>query len=498
MEVMERSKLFLMVLLCAAATVLTYYFHGVFKISTVFTHLFYIPIILSAIWWRRRGFFITVLLCTVLLSGHMLFGPAYLLSPYSNYMRVVIFIAVSLIVIYLSEQLDKSRSALQARKDFLEAEVQARTRELAAANAHLQQSEAQIRRIVENAPVGIAIVQNGRYAYANTKLIEMFGHTHPSEIVDKTVESIFDAQHADLIAARSADRLAGKAVPATYDLKGVKSSGVRFDVTLWLTVVEYQNMPAILGFMIDASLERKLRDQIMHSQKMESIGVLAGGIAHKFNNALTSITGSVGLIEAGFPEDPSLRKNIDRIVNSVDQMVNLNRQLLAYARRGHLRPARIQLNPVVKETLQLLRHQHITSYDIQTDLEEDLPDIFVDATQMQIIITAIFKNAVEAIQEKGSITIKTFQKSVDGQTAGKHPGMAPGDYVCFHMRDTGAGMDAESLNRIFEPFYTTRFQGRGLGMAAVYGIVKDHNGWIGVDSEPGKGTEVTGYFPTLE
>lgn len=509
---MTYSKLVLMIVLCAFSFLLTYYFHGILKISTVFTHFFYIPIILSALWWPKRGVLVAAFLGLVLLSANIVYGSAYMVSPYNNYFRFVMFVSVSIFVSILTEKIAVTRAALQAQKDKLEIIVAERTQDLASANrqlnekmaalrrahAEIAKSEAQVRHIIEASPVGIFIIQNGCYGYVNAKFAEIFGWETTEAIIEKPLESLFDPEYGDLLRNRSAERLAGKPAPTSYELVAVKRSGMKFDAAVWLTTINYQERMAILGFLVDMSLPRKMQEQILQSQKMDSIGVLAGGIAHVFNNALMVISGSVDLIEKSFKSDASkMEGNIKRIMASVQQMVNLNKMLLAYARKGPVWLREAQLNNIVEETLTLVRYQEKISCTVETVLAPDLPTILTDKTQMQIIITAILKNALEAIHDEGTITIRTYSQNIIGDVSLAASDLAEGRYACLEITDTGVGMEAETLEHVYEPFFTTHFQGRGLGMAAVYGIVKDHKGAVQVVSKPGEGTTVIVYLPVM-
>ncbi len=489
----------------------TYYFHSVLGIGTVFTHFFYIPIILSALWWQRKGIIVTIILSLMLLNSHFLYHPPppAVYTPFNNYLRVIMFLMVSIVVVSLSEQIERSRKALKAHGDRLEDLVRIRTGELEAANtilesnirelknaeAAIKNSEQQIRRIIEDSPVGIRIVQDGRYVYVNSKLVTMFGYAAAEEIIGKPVEALFVPEQAELIRTRGQDRLAGKRVPAAYELQGITPFGDRFEVAVWLTIIDYLGAPAILGFIIDISLEKKLRQQIFQSQKMESMGVMAGGVAHKFNNALSMITGSIDLIKTIHPDIQPIRRYLDAMLNAVDQMVNLNKMLVAFARKGKYWTEEMHLNTVVRETALMIPRQKEETQRIDFELADDLPNIHADPTQVQMVVTAVVQNAIEATGNEGAIRIRTFPETITPETAARNPGMIPGQYVCLQIEDNGTGMNDETRRRIFEPFFTTHFQGRGLGMAAVYGIVKNHNGWVGVESRSGKGTEVSIFLP---
>ena len=242
---------------------------------------------------------------------------------------------------------------------------------------------------------------------------------------------------------------------------------------------------------------RQIEARLRQAQKMESIGSLAGGIAHQFNNALNVITGNIDLLEMGFPGDESVAKYTKQMKTSARRMTQLTAQLLAYARGGKYQDKTISLNDFVKETLTLVRHTIDPAIHVDTDLPCGILNVNADLSQMQMVLTAILANASEAMEGKGHIRIACRNEMVTDEDAEGLPGLKSGNYACLTIADDGKGMDKETNKRIFEPFFTTNFTGRGLGMAAAYGIVKNHDGWIGVDSELGKGTTVKIYLPAI-
>ena len=176
-------------------------------------------------------------------------------------------------------------------------------------------------------------------------------------------------------------------------------------------------------------------------------------------------------------------------------MTRLTSQLLAYARGGKYQERQISVSELVEETFPLIRHSMNRSVKVVMNLEKDIPVIKADATQLQMVFSAVMSNASEAIEESGSIHVALKKKDVDDKYAMQHPGLKVGQYVLLTVKDDGKGLDREARERIFEPFFSTKLQGRGLGMAASYGIIINHGGWIEIDSEPGKGAVVSIYLP---
>ncbi|MGD2270007.1 MAG: response regulator [Desulfobacterales bacterium] len=248
---------------------------------------------------------------------------------------------------------------------------------------------------------------------------------------------------------------------------------------------------------IDNTEQKRLQRQLQQSQKMEAIATLAGGIAHQFNNILSGITGNAELLQNDYSEDEKIHRHTGRILESAYRMTRLNDQLLAYARGGKYRPSVIALPQLVEDTLTVLKPSLDPNLTIRTDYQPNVPFVWADVTQIQMVFSAVLNNASEATVNTGRIDISVTEKTFDEAYTRNHPGLNPGRYIVLRVKDDGKGMDKDTIGRIFDPFFTTKLQGRGLGMAAVYGIVKNHDGWIGIDSDPGKGTSVRILLPVL-
>ncbi len=244
--------------------------------------------------------------------------------------------------------------------------------------------------------------------------------------------------------------------------------------------------------------KRKLERELQQARKIEALSTLSGGIAHEFNNALMVVAGNIELLQMTDPENAAVTKFAKATNESIYRMSNLTQQLLAYAREGDVRPKAIQLSELVKSIMPRLKRMLPEQIQMETELMGQLPRINADDAQLEMILTSVVNNASEAIDRKGRIRIATSYNEIDHEFAADHPGLVPGPYVLLTIEDDGKGMDSETLNRIFDPFYTTKFQGRGLGMSAVYGIIKNHRGYIYVESELGTGTVVTILLPPTE
>jgi len=248
----------------------------------------------------------------------------------------------------------------------------------------------------------------------------------------------------------------------------------------------------------DISEQKRLEAQLQQTQKMEAIATLAGGIAHEFNNALTGVVGNIELLEMRSPDNKTVTEHTGPMKSSSHRMANLTSQLLAYARGGRYQAKTISLSDFVEETLPVIKANIEPSIHIDADLPRDIFKVNADSAQMQMVLSAVVSNSAEAIEGEGSIRIILTDEEIDAEYAKSQSEFTPGRYVCLTVEDDGEGMDDEALNKIFDPFYTTKFIGRGLGMASVYGIIRNHDGWITVNSELNKGTIIRIYLPAIE
>ena len=243
-----------------------------------------------------------------------------------------------------------------------------------------------------------------------------------------------------------------------------------------------------------------LEKQVRMAQKMESVGTLAGGIAHDFNNALTGIIGFGEMLKSRFADDPKTLPDIVEILRSAERASALTRQLLTFARRQVIDPVNLDLNGVVSGLVKLLRKVTRENIEIKTLLAGVVPTIRADQGQVEQVLMNLSLNARDAMPDGGQLVIETGEALLDEEYVRQCPYMKTGRYGVLSVSDTGIGMDEGTRERIFEPFFTTKNpdNGTGLGLAVVYGIVKRHDGFIHVYSEPGKGTTFRAYFPAVD
>ncbi|MEW6418322.1 MAG: PAS domain S-box protein [Nitrospirota bacterium] len=260
------------------------------------------------------------------------------------------------------------------------------------------------------------------------------------------------------------------------------------------------NIIAYDGLVSDITERKRLEEQLLHAQKMEAIGQLAGGIAHDFNNILTAIIGYGNLLKMEISEDDVLRTYVTQILNSAERAANLTRALLVFSRKQimHLMP--VDLNETINILKKLLSTLIGEDIELSTFLADEDLTVMADSTQIEQVLMNLATNARDAMPDGGSLIIRTGRVEFDYEFIRAHRFGRPGFYALISIEDTGEGMDEKMKERIFEPFFTTKEVGKGtgLGLSMVYGIIKQHEGYVTVYSEPGKGTTFKIYLPLIK
>ncbi len=250
----------------------------------------------------------------------------------------------------------------------------------------------------------------------------------------------------------------------------------------------------------DVTEHLALSSQLLQAQKMEAIGTLAGGIAHDFNNLLQVTLGYSELLLAEREEDDPEYADLSRILQAAKNGAELVQRLLTFSRKVEPKPIPLDLNRRIVQVEKLLKRTIPKMIDIQMHLSDDLAEINADPIQMEQVLMNLAVNARDAMPDGGRLIIETRNVTLDDEYCRLHVGAGPGDCVLLAVSDTGHGMDKTTVEHIFEPFYTTKELGRGtgLGLAMVYGIVRQHEGFITCYSEVGRGTTFNVYFPAIE
>ena len=366
------------------------------------------------------------------------------------------------------------------------------------AYADRHRAEQRYREVFEQMLAGVATTTlDGRFLLCNDAFARMFGYQSPEKLVGQQATNLYwETEDRDrmLAALRETGEL------RNLDLRMRRRDGEPVWILANLTL---RNGPdgdsQIDHTVIDISSRKALEQQLRQSQKLDALGSLAGGVAHDFNNLLTAILGSADLaldtLKAGAPE----REEVEEIRKAALRAADLTRQLLAFSRQQLIAPTVLNPNSVVAATDKLLRRLIGEDVELRAALAPNLGAVKADAGQLEQVILNLAVNARDAMPNGGQLTIETQNVELDEVYIRGHVSAQPGRYIMIAVSDTGTGMDAATQARIFEPFFTTKETGKGtgLGLATVYGIVKQSGGWVGVYSEPGLGTSFKIYLPRV-
>ncbi len=366
--------------------------------------------------------------------------------------------------------------------------------------AALRESEENFRLLFENASDLVTVVDgSGMIQSQSPSSLRLMGYA-PTELEGR---SAFEFIHADdtpsvLAALQRALASPGEIVPVEFRFRHQNGA--------WRTLEALgRSVPgkSATGFLVvnsrDVTEHRTLAEQARQSQKMESIGQLAGGVAHDFNNILAVMQMQAGLLAAKAEATPAIKDGLDVIVKSADRAANLTRQLLLFSRRQPLQPRNLDLTEVVTQFTKMLKR--ILGETVQMHLKFAPQPLIVhaDAGMLEQVLMNLAVNARDAMPKGGQLIIETICVQFDARTAGQSPQARVGEFACLAVSDTGTGISPEIQARIFEPFFTTKETGKGtgLGLATVFGIVQQHEGWVDVYSEVGRGTVFRVYLPRL-
>ena len=362
----------------------------------------------------------------------------------------------------------------------------------------ISESEARLRTVMDQLADGVGLLVDGRIVFANPALSRMLGYT-PDELEGRRPAEFLvpgDRQRAKERVGALGDGAPDHA--GEYEM--VRRDGTTVLVMINSRRIEYDGRPALLSILRDLTEQRLLEEQLRQSQRLESVGQLAGGIAHNFNNALAAIIGYSELIARRLDEDDPILADVRQILAVADRAASLTRELLTFSRKERISPTVFDLNEAVESSKALLEPLLGANIQLHVRLDRSLRRVLADRRQIEQVVTNLAINARDAMPDGGSLTIETNGVAVTEVLARTHPDARCGSYARLSVTDTGTGMERAIVARLFEPFFTTKEpgQGVGLGLSMVHGAVKQTGGFVTVDSQPGRGTTFGLYMPVYE
>lgn len=361
----------------------------------------------------------------------------------------------------------------------------------------LKESEARYRALVDSSADHFFMLSREGVFLASNDRVERFGLSLGSEIVGKSVEAVFSTELQSFYMEKL-QHVFSTSSPVTFEYHHEGPGGYSAYLIETLYPIRHEGELATAGGVCrDITEYHEIEEQLRQAQKMEAVGRLAGGIAHDFNNKLSIIIGYAGLMRETLDSNDPLTEDVEEILKAGRQSAELTAQLLAFARRQAIEPRSLNLNDSIQKSRKMLLR--LIGEDITLKFNEapDLWSVKMDPIQVDQILTNLVANARDAIPGTGIIVIETSNVVLDDSYRSIYSDIIPGDYVLLSFSDNGIGMDKDTLCHIFEPFYTTKEEGKGtgLGLATIYGIVRQNNGFTHVYSEQGEGTVFRIYFP---
>ncbi|HZQ24713.1 MAG TPA: ATP-binding protein [Terriglobales bacterium] len=371
--------------------------------------------------------------------------------------------------------------------------------ELARRNAEIryQAMIEQIAAVTYIAELGI----NGKWLYVSPQIETMLGFPPRQWLADSGnwIRFIHPDDRAEVIAAENAT-IAGKPFRAEYRMYRADGKTIWISDTGTLVPDDTGKYLLLHGVLLDVTERKEMEIRLLHAQRLEAIGQLASGVAHDFNNLVTIIKGYCSLLEERVKEDTANARAVREIHQAADRAASLTHQLLAFSRKQILQPRILDLNTVVRDAQRMLRRLIGENVEIEVVTAPKLGMVKADPVQIEQVIVNLALNARDAMPNGGKLRLQTSEEDVIPTNRGEDLPVRPGRYVQLAVSDSGRGMDPETQKHVFEPFFTTKATGRGtgLGLATLYGIIKQSDGYVGVDSQPGHGTTFRIYLPVVD
>jgi PAS domain S-box-containing protein len=368
--------------------------------------------------------------------------------------------------------------------------------ELRLAEEKIRQSEARFRTLAETAGAGIFIVRNSKFVYVNPFFETKSGYTN-EELLTMNFWQVVHPDFQDMVKKRTAERLSGKEVVNEYEFKYLRKDGSSGWVSVNVGLTEFEEGPAIIGTLFDITERKKTEAELFKVRKLESLGVLAGGIAHDFNNILTGIITNLFMAKVKVKSDPDTFQLLAEAEKASFRASKLVKQLLTFSKGGAPVKEAVPIKAMIEDSVGFCLSGSNVNYKLE--LASGLLDVEADRGQIDQVLNNLIINADQAMPNGGTITVSAENVTVDAQPEGVQTvALHPGGYVKVTVKDEGTGIPRESLEKIFDPYFSTKPNGNGLGLTIAYSIIKAHKGMIAVDSVVGKGTTFTFYLPVTQ
>jgi len=506
-------RLSIVTCMIAGAIGLIFYFHGFIESGAVFTHLFYIPIILSTLWWKKRGLITPILMVTTLILSHWFFRP---LVPFTNdLLRAAMFMLVAVIVIRLSVRISRTETELRNHRDHLEELVSERTFQLTQANdlltheidvrksvaENLRESEETYRLLAETArEIIITSDMGGKLTFINPEGLEMSGYSE-SEVCTLSLTDILSSDQYDGIVSPDSSSDDRKNRLILYDAQFLTKSGGVVPVEISSATLIRENQ--LYGFMLtarDVTWRKQIEEDHKRIEKLEAIGVLAGGIAHDFNNILMAIVGNASMAKQYADKEGRVFPLLSAIEEACRRASDLTHQFLTFSPGGKPLKEKGPIADILREAC--AEELKGSAISCQIHIADDLSDVEIDSQLIRHVINNIVANAREAMPSGGILSIHADNFLLRQDPSIADLPLPPGHYVRLSLKDEGEGIAETQLPRIFDPYFSTKEigarKGKGLGLTIVHSIIQKHHGHIQIQSTPGQGTTITLYLPVFQ
>lgn len=389
-----------------------------------------------------------------------------------------------------------SRLAPAVRRAIKEAEEKNEHRK---AEEALRKSEKKYRDLIDTMSEGLGVQnRDGLITFMNKRACEMLGY-EPAELIGKPAAFLFDEENREVLRRQMAIRQRGER--QSYEIVWTCKDGGKIATIISPTPIfdEKGNLEESIAVFTDITERKHLETQLRHAQKMEAVGTLAGGIAHDFNNILNVIIGFGSMAMDRIGDDQISKEHMNEVLAAAERASNLTKRLLLFSRKEVSEVKPLDVNEIVINMEKMLARIIGEDINLVADLMGKKVMVMADSGQIEQVLMNLASNARDAMPKGGSLTIKTELREIDDEFIKAYEYGVPGTYAVISMTDTGTGIDKEKQVRIFDPFFTTKEVGKGtgLGLSIAYGIIKQHNGYIKVYSEPGKGTAFRIWLPVI-